>query len=154
MSTSFEARDPEWEAKLRDSFRRQTIMGLLGARLGNLEPGLCEIEVGFREDLCQQHGFIHAGVLATIADSAGGYACYSLMSPGSAILSVEFKMNQLRPAEGEFFVAQGRVVKPGRRLFFAEMSVYGVSGERRVLCATGQQTNMRLEPEADGLPEG
>lgn len=89
-------------------------MGLLGARLARVAPGEVDIDLPFRADLVQQHGYLHAGVTTAIADSACGYAALSLMAPGAAVLSVEYKVNMLAPARGHRFLAQGRVVKSGR----------------------------------------
>ena len=98
---SLQAQDPDFARRVRASFDRQTIMGLIGARLTRVEPGEVEIELPFREDLCQQHGFFHAGVTSTIADSAGGYAGFSLFPTDASVLTVEFKMNLLAPADGD-----------------------------------------------------
>ena len=83
----FKPRDPDWDAKVRASFARQTVMATIGARIATLRAGACEIELPYRADLCQQHGFLHAGITTTIADSAAGYAAFSLMPPGSSVLS-------------------------------------------------------------------
>ena len=91
-------------------------MRLLGAELALVEPGRVEITLPYRADLCQQNGYLHAGISTTIADTAGGYAAYSLFEPGQDVLTSEFKMNFLAPAKGERYTATGRVVKPGRRL--------------------------------------
>lgn len=150
----FEPRDPAWESKVRESFARQSIMDLIGARLARVEPGYVEIELGYRDELTQQHDFLHAGVTTTIADSAGGYAAFSLMSPGSSILTVEYKINLLAPAAGERFVGRGRVIKPGKRLFVCEIDVVAKKGDEEVCCLFGLQTTMRIEPRAGGPPPG
>src|SRR6185503_4537469 len=98
-----ESLNPSFAEEVERSFARQPIMNLIGARLSLVEPGIIEITLPYRADLTQQHGFLHAGVVTTIADSACGYAAYSLMPAGSEVLSVEFKVNLLRPAEGETF---------------------------------------------------
>jgi len=108
--------DPNFESRVRDSFARQAFMATLGARLTVVEPGRVAIAMPYRADLTQQHAFVHAGALATIADSACGYAALTLMPPGAAVLSVEFKVNLLKPAAGEEFVAEARVVRAGRTL--------------------------------------
>lgn len=108
--------DPRFEERVRASFSRQVFMTSLGARLASVAPGEVAIELPFREDLTQQHGFLHAGVVTAIVDSACGYAALSLMPPEAAVLSVEFKINLLAPAAGGRFVATGRVVKAGRNL--------------------------------------
>lgn len=153
IADMWEARDPNFEAKIRASFEKQLIMRHLGARLVSVEPGEVRIELPFRKELTQQHGFLHAGATTTIADSAGGYASYSLMPSGSSILTVEFKVNLMAPAKGDRFLAIGRVKKPGRNLFFAEFEVLAIDGENERVCLTGSQTNMRLEA-SDKLPEG
>ena len=106
---TFAASDPEFAARVRKSFDAQALMRLLGASLERVEPGEVDIALRRRPDLTQQHGYLHAGVLTAIADSACGYAAYTLMPADSEVLSVEFKLNLLRPADGERFVARGRV---------------------------------------------
>jgi len=109
-------RDPDFERRVRDSFGRQKFMATLGATLGVVHAG--EVHIGFshRDELVQQHGYLHAGVLASVADSACGYAALSLMEPGTGVLSIEFKINMLAPAAGARFVAIGRVVRSGRTI--------------------------------------
>lgn len=102
------------ERRVRDSFARQAFMGLLGARLARVSPGEVDIELPFRADLVQQHGYLHAGATTAIADSACGYAALSLMPADAAVLSVEYKVNMLSPATGSRFLAKGRVIKSGR----------------------------------------
>jgi len=113
---SMEPRDPAFEARVRDSFARQRFMTTLGASLERVGPGEITISFTHRDELTQQHGFLHAGVMTSVADSACGYAALSLMEPGVGVLSVEFKVNMLAPAVGERFVATGRVVRSGRTL--------------------------------------
>lgn len=123
-------------------------MNLIGARLSLVEPGIVEITLPYRADLTQQHGYLHAGVVTTIADSACGYAAYTLMPAGSEVLSVEFKVNMLRPAQGENFVARAEVIKPGRTLTVVRADVFGLSAkEERVLVATMQGTMICLKSE-------
>lgn len=110
------APSPEFRDRVRASFENQQFMATLGARLERVEPGEVEIALDFRESLTQQHGYLHAGVLASVLDSACGYAAYSLMPEGSGVLSVEFKLDLVAPAEGDTFVARARVLKPGRTL--------------------------------------
>jgi uncharacterized protein (TIGR00369 family) len=141
--------DPAWETKVRDSFDRQGYMRYLDARLMRVEPGLVEIAVAFRPELTQQHGFFHAGVSSSIADTAGGYAGFSLFPARSSVLTVEFKINLVAAAKGERLRAIGAVIKPGRTLTICDLKVFAVSGEREVLCATGLQTLMRLDDRAD-----
>jgi uncharacterized protein (TIGR00369 family) len=113
---SLQPRDPEFETRVRASFGRQRFMATLGASLERVEPAEVTIGFTYREELTQQHGYLHAGVMTSVADSACGYAALSLMEPGVGVLSVEFKVNMLAPAVGERFVATARVVRAGRTL--------------------------------------
>lgn len=120
-------------------------MSLIGARLGLVEPGIVEIALPFRSDLTQQNGYLHAGVVTTIADSACGYAAFSLMPSGSGVLSVEFKVNLLRPAQGESFLARAEVIKAGRTLSVVRADVFAINGNaEREMVATMQGTMMCL----------
>lgn len=125
--------DADFAARVRASFDRQRVMELLGARMMTVEPGVVEIALPFREDLTQQDGFLHAGVVTTIVDSACGYAAYTLMPAGAGVLTVEFKVNLLNPAQGVRFVARGEVVKPGRTLMVCtgEVTAERENGETR-----------------------
>jgi uncharacterized protein (TIGR00369 family) len=109
-------RDPDFERRVRDSFARQTLMHTLGATLERVGAGEVELALPYRAELTQQHGFLHAGVVAAVVDSACGYAALSLMESGAAVLSVEFKVNLLAPARGARFRAIGHVVRAGRTL--------------------------------------
>jgi len=134
--------------EVRASFAQQSIMNFIGARLSRVEPGLVEITLAYRKDLTQQDAFLHAGIVTTIADSACGYAAYSLMPVGSRVLSVEFKVNLLRPAAGEFFVAHAEVIKPGKTLTVVRADVFANTGDERKLIATMQGTMMCIRSEA------
>jgi uncharacterized protein (TIGR00369 family) len=142
-------RDPAWEAKVRDSFARQSLMQTIGARIAALAPGRCEIELPYRRDLCQQHGYLHAGITTTIADSAAGYAAYSLMPPGASVLTVEFKVNLMAPAAGERFLARGSVVRPGRTLMVVETEVAALENGQEKPIAQMLATMMCLEGTPD-----
>jgi uncharacterized protein (TIGR00369 family) len=111
-----EPQDPEFEERVRQSFGEQQVMGLIGASLARIAPGEVEIELGFRPDLTQQNGFLHAGIVSTILDSACGYAAYTLLPVGVGVLTVEYKINLLAPASGTRFRARGRIERPGRTL--------------------------------------
>ena len=139
---SFAPPNPTFAEELRRSFTEQSIMKLIGAELTTVEPGLVEIALPYRHDLTQQDGFIHAGIVTTIADSAAGYAAYSLMPGGSRVLSVEFKVNLLRPASGERFLARAEVIKPGKTLTVVRADVFGIEADQRTLVATLQGTMM------------
>src|SRR6266478_2941836 len=133
--------NPSFAEDVAGSFAQQPIMNLIGARLSLVEPGVVEITLPYRADLAQQHGYLHAGVVATIADSACGYAAYTLMPAGSNVLSVEFKVNLLRPAQGETFVARAEVIKAGKTLTVVRADVFAMNeGEERQLVATMQGT--------------
>jgi uncharacterized protein (TIGR00369 family) len=131
----FQPENPAYESRVRASFARQSVMTLLGASLERVAPGEVDIRLPFRADLTQQHGFLHAGVTTTIADSACGYAAFTLMPPAAAVLTVEFKVNLMAPAAGETFLARGRVVRAGRTLTICSGDVFAVEGtdEKHVL---------------------
>jgi uncharacterized protein (TIGR00369 family) len=131
-----EARNPAFAEEVRKSFAEQSIMQVISAELTRVEPGMVEISLPYRRDLTQQDGYLHAGIITTIADSAAGYAAYSLMPAGSGVLSVEFKVNLLRPAQGERFVARAEVIKPGKNLTVVRADVFGIQGTERTLVAT------------------
>src|SRR4029453_13314273 len=144
--TSHRASNPSFVEAIRDSFARQSVMQLIGAELRTVEPGVVEISVPFRGDLMQQHGYLHAGIFTTIADSACGYAAFSLMPADAEVLSVEFKVNLLRPAQGTHFVARAEVIKAGRTLTVVRADVHAYSSEGDVqLIATMQGTMMSLK---------
>jgi uncharacterized protein (TIGR00369 family) len=142
---AFTPRDAGFEARVRASFARQRVMDLIGARLATVAPGHATIELPWREELTQQHGFVHGGIVATIADSAAGYAGMSLVGPGSGVLTVEFKLNLMSPADGERLEACGTVLRPGRTLQVTRADVYKHREGERSLCATLLQTLMTVE---------
>jgi uncharacterized protein (TIGR00369 family) len=150
MSTpGFKPRNPDFDARVRISFARQNFMDLLGARLLSVVPGAVEIELPLRRELEQQHGFAHAGAAWSIADSAAGYASYSLMAADEGVLTVELKINLLAPAKGERLVARGRVERAGRRLTVARADVYAVAGGAETHVATAIGTYMTMSGLAD-----
>ena len=137
--------NPSFVEEIKTSFAKQTIMALIGGELTRVEPGVVEISLSYRSDLTQQHGYVHAGIITTIADSACGYAAYTLMPPNSDVLAVEFKVNLLRPAKGETFLARAEVIKSGRTLTVVRADVHAITGERRELVAIMQGTMMCLQ---------
>jgi uncharacterized protein (TIGR00369 family) len=148
---TFEVPDPAFAARVRTSFEAQALMRLLGASLERVEPGEVDIALGHRPDLTQQHGYLHAAVLTAIADSACGYAAHTLMPADSEVLSVEFKLNLLRPAAGERFVARGRVVRAGRTLTTAAADVFAFAAggvDEGKLVATMLGTMIRQDRHA------
>jgi uncharacterized protein (TIGR00369 family) len=139
---SFTPADPQFESRTRASFGRQGAMVHLGAVLESVAPGRVEIALPFRPELSQQHGFFHAGIISTIADSAGGYAGFTLFPADAGVLTVEFKINLVAPADGERAVAVGEVLKSGRTLTVCRLDAFVEKQGRRTLCATGLQTLM------------
>jgi uncharacterized protein (TIGR00369 family) len=137
--------DPEFEPRVRASFERQRFMTTIGARLARVTAGEVDIELDVRDDLTQQHGFLHAGVLAATADSACGYAAFSLMPPGAAVLSVEFKINLLAPAVGDRIVARGRVIRAGKTVTvcWGDVTAYAGDSERLVATMVGTMMTVR-----------
>jgi uncharacterized protein (TIGR00369 family) len=133
------------EALVRESFNRQTIMATLGASLQHVEKGRVVIGLPYAIHICQQHGFLHAGVVTTIVDSACGYAALTVMPEGSSVLTVEFKVNLMSPAKGERFEAEGHVVKAGRTLLVTQGEVTAIDGDNRQVVAIITATMMRLE---------
>jgi uncharacterized protein (TIGR00369 family) len=144
MLMTYKASNPSFAEELKRSFADQAIMRLIGAQLTRVEAGLVEITLPYRADLAQHHGYLHAGIVTTIADSACGYAAYSLMPAGSEVLSVEFKVNLLRPAKGESFLARAEVIKPGKTLSVVRADVFRLSGNDEELVATMQGTMICL----------
>jgi uncharacterized protein (TIGR00369 family) len=145
----FAPKDSDYRAKVEASFARQAFLATIGARMTALEPGRCTLDMPTRPDLAQQHGFVHAGATTTLADTAAGYAAFSLMPAGSAVLTTEFKVNLLSPAKGEKLVARAEVIKPGRTLIVVRSDVYGVEGGRETLVATMLATMICLAESSD-----
>jgi len=143
------AADPGYAARVQASFDRQKAMAFLGARVSRLAPGECDIELPFRAELTQQHGYFHGGIIGTISDSAGGYAAYTLMPDDSSVLTVEYKMNLLAPGDGDMLIARGKVLKAGRTLVVTRVDAVVVKQGRETLCATLQQTLMTMHGKKD-----
>jgi uncharacterized protein (TIGR00369 family) len=140
VTTRPRPRDPDFAARVRASFARQTFMSTLGATLELVEPGEVHIGLPFSPALVQQHGYLHAGATTTIADSANGYAAMTLTPPGYEVLAVEFKINLLAPAKAPRFLARGRVLRAGRSLTVCLAEVLGVNGAEHELVASMQST--------------
>jgi len=143
--TAHVPQDPAYEARVRASFERQRFMQTIGAQLVRVAPGEVDVELPVREALTQQHGFLHAGALATVADSACGYAALSLMPAGAAVLSVEFKINLLAPAAGDHVVARGRVLRAGKTVTvcWGEVTAYDGASERLVATMVATMMTVR-----------
>ena len=137
-------RDADYEARVRASFARQRFMATLGATLERVTPGEVAIAFGFRDDLTQQHGYLHAGVMTAVADSACGYAALTTMEPNAGVLAVEFKINLLAPGRGERFVAVARVVRSGRTLTVCTCDVIAEADGARTTIALMQGTMMAV----------
>jgi uncharacterized protein (TIGR00369 family) len=148
--TRFAPKNPDFETRVRDSFERQGAMKLIGAVLTHVAPGAVDIAVDFRPEVSQQHGYFHGGIVGTAADSAGGYAAFSLMPVDSSVLTVEYKMNLIAPADGTRLIAKGRVVKPGRTLTVCNVDVFVLRDGREHHCAILLQTLMSMAGRVDG----
>jgi uncharacterized protein (TIGR00369 family) len=142
--TDFEPQDPDFEQRVRTSFAQQQVMATLGASLEEVRPGNVRISMPFREDLTQQHGFLHAGVVAAILDSACGYAAFSLMPAEAGVLTVEYKVNLLAPGTGERVDAHAWVVRPGRTITVCRGDAYAHDGDEQQRVATMQATVMMV----------
>jgi len=141
----YSALDEDYAERIQDSFKKQGLMKTINARLVKVEPGEVHIEFPFSEAITQQHGFVHAGILATVLDNACGYAAGTLMSPEMEVLTVEYKINFLSPAKGEEFIALGRVVKPGRTITVC-------SGEVMVKEKTGYKQLVVMQSSMMAVP--
>jgi uncharacterized protein (TIGR00369 family) len=145
----FEPKDPEYADRVRASFARQAAMKTIGASLAAVEPGRVVIELPWAQELTQQHGFLHAGMVATGLDSACGYAGFSLMPADAAVLTIEYKINLLAPAQGQRFRMEGVVIKPGRTVTVAEGRAWAIEEGREKLIATMACTLMAVVGRAD-----
>ena len=145
----FQPKDPDYAARVAASFARQQAMLTIGATLALVEPGSVVIELPWAPGLTQQHGFLHAGMVATALDSACGYSAFSLMPGDAAVLTIEYKINLLAPAQGERFRMEGVVIKPGRTVTVAEGRAWGVQDGRDKLIATMSCTLMALVGRED-----
>jgi uncharacterized protein (TIGR00369 family) len=139
--------DPEYATRVRLSFGEQRAMSTIGASLGSVEPGAVDVILPFRDDLTQQDGFLHAGIVAAVADSACGYAANTLMPATARVLSIEFKLNLLAPAVGERLEARGRVIRAGRTVTVCQADVLAITGKSEKLIATMTGTMMSIVAE-------
>ena len=141
---TFEPKDPNFAERVRASFARQRMMQTLGVEIARVAPGEIELAMPYGAAFTQQHGFIHAGVIATVLDSACGYAAFSLMPAEAAVLTVEFKTNLLAPAKGERFLFRAHVVKPGRTLTVSDGRAFAIDNGAERLVATMNGTLMAV----------
>jgi uncharacterized protein (TIGR00369 family) len=149
----FDIQDPEYRRRVQESFARQGLMKHLGAELVSLQPGGAEIRVPFRPELTQQYGYFHAGVTGAVADSACGYAAYTLMAADASVLTVEYKINLLAPADGDELIARARVVRSGKTLKICTADVFVRKDGAESHCATMLSTIMYMAGKSD-RPQG
>lgn len=141
--------DPQFAERVRDSFGRQHAMQLIQATMPLIEAGCTEIHLPHWTGVEQQHGFVHGGVVGMIADSAAGYAAMTVVPASASVLTVEYKMNLVAPADGEKLIARGKVVRPGKTLIVTQAEVFAVSREKETLCALMQQTIMVMHGKSE-----
>jgi uncharacterized protein (TIGR00369 family) len=141
---SLTPQDPEYATRVRLSFGEQRAMSTIGASLGTVGPGTVDVVLPFRDDLTQQDGFVHAGIVAAVADTACGYAAHTLMPAAARVLSIEFKLNLLAPAVGERLEARARVIRAGRTVTVCQADVLAITGKTEKLIATMMGTMMTL----------
>jgi uncharacterized protein (TIGR00369 family) len=153
LKSGFAPKTTDFEPRVRTSFSNQGVMKLIGAELAKVGPGEVEIHLPFRSDLTQQHGFLHAGIMTAVVDTACGYAAFTLMTAQAEVLTIEYKMNFLSPAKGESFVARGRVLKPGRMITVCTGEVFAIVEEEPKLVATINATMMTIEGRDDDAPK-
>lgn len=145
-------KDPAFRARVQTSFDKQGLMTTLGASILNIAPGAVDIALLPNPSISQQHGFVHAGAVAAIADSAAGYAALSLMPSGVGVLTTEFKINLVAPAAGDRIVARGRVIKAGRTLTLAQTEIFAETAGKEKLVALLTATLMAIEGR-DGVAD-
>lgn len=141
--------DPGYVQRVRASFERQAAMKTIGASLGAIEPGRVLIELPHSPALTQQHGFLHAGMIATALDSACGYAAFTLMPADAGILTIEYKINLVAPGKGQRFRMEGAVIKPGRTITLVEGRAFAIDEGREKLIATMTATEMTITGRDD-----
>ena len=141
--------DPNFPERVRASFARQNAMALIQATLALVEHGRTEIHLPHWTGVEQQHGFVHGGVVGMIADSAAGYAAMTVVPETASVLTVEFKMNLVAPADGEKLIARGKVVRPGKTLIITQAEVFAIKSGRENLCALMQQTIMVMHGKTE-----
>lgn len=150
MST-FEPQDLDYRARVQASFSRQKMMQTIGAGLVSVSPGAVEIELPFNKHLTQQHGFLHAGAVATIGDTACGYAALSLAPADTAVLTIEYKINLVSPAIGSKLVARGHVIKPGRTITVSSGEIFALNGPTEEKLIANMLATIMLLPKRDDL---
>jgi uncharacterized protein (TIGR00369 family) len=149
VTSDFIIRDPDFATRIRDSFNRQGFMRHMGASIEELAPGRCVLNLPYRDEVGQQHGYFHGGAVGAVADNAGAYAAFTLIEAGQSMLTVEYKLNLLRPAAGERLRAVAEVIRAGRSLTVCQVDVFAVNGVRETHCATALVTMMLLVGRGD-----
>ena len=150
MNSQFEPKDAGYKEKVIESFKRQEVMKTLNASVQTVRPGEVELKLPYQQNLTQQHGFIHAGIVSTVLDSACGYAAFSLMPEKAAVLTIEFKINLLAPAKGDWFRAVGKVKKSGKNITVTEGALFSYADGQEKLVATMVGTIMSVY-DHDGI---
>ncbi len=145
-----EPKTKDYKKKVKDSFECQKFMKFINAQLVDVQPGFCEIHIPYNENLTQQHGFFHAGIISTVADNTAGYAAFSLMDKNSSVLTVEFKINLISPGDGNLLIGKSKVIKNGRTLAVCQSEVFTVKNDKEKLCAVAQLKLIELSNTPDG----
>ncbi|AUP77937.1 PaaI family thioesterase [Flavivirga eckloniae] len=146
---NFKPKFSDFKQKVEASFHRQKFMELINAKLVDVKPGYCEIQIPYNASLTQQHGFFHAGIISTIADNAAGYAAFSLMEEHSSVLTVEFKLNLMSPGDGDLLIGKANVLKNGKTLTICRSEVFIRKNGKEKLCAASQTTLIELKNKPD-----
>jgi len=150
----FTPMNPQYRQRVRQSFERQGFMRSLAAQLAQIEAGTVEIHLAYRDDLTQQHGYYHGGVIGALADNACGYAAFTLMRAEDSLLTAEYKINLLAPGDGELLIARAEVLRPGRTLTVCEARVFARKNGVDKLCATALATLITLPNQSDDASRG
>lgn len=141
----FKPKTENYKQKVEDSFNSQKFMDFIGAKLVKVEPGFCEIHLPYNENLTQQNGYFHAGIISTLADNAAGYAAFSLMEEDASVLAVEFKLNLISPGVGDLLIARANVLKSGRTLSICRADIFTLKDGVEKLCAASQATLIQIK---------
>jgi uncharacterized protein (TIGR00369 family) len=149
----FVPKDPNFADRVRASFARQRVMQTLGVEIVNLKPGMVELSMPFLPEFTQQHGFVHAGIIATVLDSACGYAAFSLMPADAAVLTVEFKTNLIAPAKGEQFIFRAHVLKPGKTLTVSDARAFALDRSRQERLIASMTGTLMAVYDREGIRE-
>ncbi|MBL4784462.1 MAG: PaaI family thioesterase [Cohaesibacteraceae bacterium] len=144
MKPNFKVRDPDYKTRVSNDFSRQGLMQTLGAKIVSIDPGKVSISMEIHDGLTQQHGYFHAGATSAIADSAAGYAAFTLFEVGAQVMTTEYKLNLLNPASGPKLIARGEIIKSGRTLSIARSDVFSITEAGEIHVATGLFSLIKL----------